>query len=201
MEKWDTHFRQIIRKRIPEKVKHVEWMSGYTVTTANLPRNIQHQTVNNYKLYSILYSSTLYAYRYPRFPLYFCPPNPAALLRTSITSRSGVIALGWFLFPSILFKKIWPVREPGLFLWIFRQEKSTYVTRFVGKLSLAWKFFDFSTIKNFRSASNSDSIKIVGSNAIDIKLKLKNKISFMVFYILIFYILVISLSKTAFYNF
>ena len=45
IRKRDDHFGRNTSKWIPEKVKHVEWMSEYTVTTANLPRNIQHQSV------------------------------------------------------------------------------------------------------------------------------------------------------------
>ena len=63
--------------------------------------------------------------------------------------------------------------------WLCRQKNSTYVSRFVGERSLTGKFFAFSAIKNLRRALNSDSTKIVGSNALDIKLRLKNKISFI----------------------
>ena len=69
-------------------------------------------------------------------------------------------------------------------------ENSTYVSRFVRALT-----------KNFRSSLNSDSIKIVGSNAIVIKPKLKNKTYFIFFCRMCIwkYILIISLWNTLIY--
>ena len=159
--------------------------SDYHEFTAKYSTPDSILTVNNYKLYSIIYSSTLYAYRYPRLP-YICPPSPAAFLRTSITSDRGIIALGCILFSGNLIPKTYSSPWTKPLRMIIRQKNSTYVSRFVGERSLTGKFFAFSAIKNLRRALNSESIRIVGSNAIDIKLRLKNKISF-IFEFLYFY--------------
>ena len=82
-----------------------------------------------------------------------------------------------FFRQSYLKNPICPRTQP--FPLIFRQKNSTYVSLFVDERSFTGKFLVFSAITNFRNALNSDSTKIVGSNALDIKLRLKNKIEFI----------------------